>query len=257
MDASTLLSVASGSLVGFILGLIGSGGSILALPLLVYVVGFEGDPHTAIGTTALAVAGSAFANLVQHHRNGGVRLRTGLLFAAPGVVGALLGAQLGLATDGGVLLLLFAFVLLAAAWYMLRGPPAPRADPAHPPQSALVMVAGALVGVASGFFGIGGGFLIVPALILAARLDTKAAIGTSLVAVTAFGLATATRYGLAGEIDLRVAGLFLAGGLAGGVAGTLLHHRTDPAGLRRVFAAGLVLVAGYMLQRNLPASVSW
>lgn len=258
VDAATFLSVASGALVGLILGLIGSGGSILAVPLLVYVVGYAGDPHVAIGTSALAVAASALGNALQHHRGGNVVLRTGVLFAAPGVLGALAGARLGLATDGTRILFLFALVMLVAAYRMWRGqngedrpsPRTPHASRITRREALRVMPAGLGVGILSGFFGIGGGFLIVPALVWAADLDVRDAIGTSLLAVTAFGLTTAARYGLAGQLDLPVAALFIAGGLAGGVVGTRLSRRARRETLRRAFAIVLVAVAAFMLYRN-------
>ncbi len=257
-----VLAVLSGSVVGFILGLIGSGGSILALPLLVYVVGYEGEPHAAIGTAALAVSASAFASVLQHRAHGTVRFRTGLLFAAPGVLGTLAGAELGLRTPGERLLFLFAAVMLLAAAFMWRGPGAASASPERPRgrewlKAALELVpVGFAVGTLAGFFGIGGGFLIVPALVWAARFDVKTAIGTSLVAVTAFGLSTALRYGAAGKLDFPVAGLFVLGGVAGGVVGTILSRRTPRETLRRAFAGVLVAVAGYMLVRN-AAAVPW
>lgn len=250
-----ILSLLSGALVGFILGFIGSGGSILALPLLVYVVGFAGDPHVAIGTTALAVAVSALANMVQHQRKGNVRLRPGILLAIPGILGALLGATLGLSTPSDKLLFLFALLMLFIAARMWRdGRSAPHIADSGAPEPRVsakrVVPAGFGVGALSGYFGIGGGFLIVPALTWSARLDMRRAIGTSLVAVAAFGLTTAARYGLAGKLDLPIAGLFIAGGLVGGVAGTYLSHRAPQARLRQAFAIVLVVVALYMLARN-------
>lgn len=250
------LSVLSGALVGLTLGFLGSGGSILALPLLVYFVGYEGAPHVAIGTTALAVSASALANLVQHHRHGAVRLRTGLAFAAPGVLGALLGARLGLATDGTWLLALFALLMLFVAYRMARAktPALAEGDATEPtPRVAHIALAGAGVGVLAGFFGIGGGFLIVPALVWAARLPMREAVGTSLVAVTAFGLSTAARYGVAGQIDLPVAGLFIAGGIMGALIGTRASHAMPQAALKKAFAATLVVVALFMLAKTMAA----
>lgn len=255
MDAATaVLSILSGAAVGFILGIIGGGGSILALPLLLYVVGYEGDPHTAIGTTALAVAASALVNVLHHHRAGHVRLALGLWFALPGVAGALLGARLGLATDGGRLLILFALLMLLVAWrtWTQRDEvPEPLTTRRPRFRRRLLVPFGFAVGALSGYFGIGGGFLIVPALIYAGGLGMKAAIGTSLVGVTLFGLTTATRYGLAGELDLPIAGLFILGGAVAGYAGTRAAQGLPKERLRRLFAIALALVAVYMLYRTL------
>lgn len=258
LSVAAALSVLSGALVGFILGFIGSGGSILALPLLVYVVGYAGDPHVAIGTTALAVAVSALVNVVQHARLGNVRVREGLMFAAPGVVGALAGAWLGLLTDGERILFLFALVMLVVAYRMWKSPApgASKTSEVRPPPSKVmprILPAGLAVGGLSGFFGIGGGFLIVPALGWAAKMDVRRAIGTSLLAVATFGFATAARYGLAGKLDLPVAGLFIAGGIAGGVLGTTLSARAPQKLLRQVFAGVLVVVAFYMMWKNYTA----
>lgn len=253
--AVALLSLLSGAAVGFILGIIGGGGSILALPLLIYVVGYEGDPHTAIGTTALAVAASALANVVHHHRAGHVRLALGLWFAVPGVVGALAGARLGLATDAGRLLLLFALLMLVVAWRMWtqREPPQGERSPLRPFRRRNVVPLGFGVGALSGYFGIGGGFLVVPALLYAGGVGMKTAIGTSLVAVTLFGLTTAAGYGLAGKLDLPLAGVFVIGGLIAGFVGVRVAHRLPTSRLRRAFALALVLVAAYMAYRTLGA----
>jgi uncharacterized membrane protein YfcA len=114
-----ILSVFSGFLVGFSLGLIGGGGSILAIPLLIYLVGIK-DPHMAIGTTALAVGLNAFINVIPHLRKGHVDLKTGSVFAVLGVLGVLSGAELGLVTLGEKLLLLFAILMIIIAIYMLK-----------------------------------------------------------------------------------------------------------------------------------------
>lgn len=255
MDAPTaILGLLSGALVGFILGVLGGGGSILALPLLLYVVGHEGDPHAAIGTTALAVAASALANLVHHHRAGHVRLGLGLWFALPGVAGALLGARVGLHTDGGRLVVLFAILMLVVAWrtWRHREPTnTPTASPERTFRRRLVVPLGFGVGALSGFFGIGGGFLIVPALLYAGGVHTKEAVATSLVAVALFGLATATPYGLAGKLDLPIAAVFIVGGVLAGALGVRVANRLPRERLRRLFAGTLAFVALYMLARTL------
>ena len=186
MPPADLLALACGSLVGFSLALIGGGGSILATPMLLYVVGLR-DPHLAIGTSAVAVAANAFVNLVPHARAGHVRWPAALAFAASGVLGAFAGSTLGKRVDGRHLLALFAVLMLVVAALMLRGRrngtdggwPKPRL---FPRLAATGFGAGAL----SGFFGIGGGFLIVPGLIFASGMEIIAAIGSSLVAVGAF-----------------------------------------------------------------------
>jgi uncharacterized protein len=261
LSLTVALAILSGVLVGLVLGVIGSGGSILALPLLVYVVGYEGAPHAAIGTSALAVAVSALANARHHHSLGSVRVTTGLAFAIPGVAGALLGARLGLVTPAESILFLFALLLILVAFNMWRNGRAADANATDAPPDRRRMLlrilpAGFAAGILAGFLGIGGGFLIVPALVWAARLDARAAIGTSLVAVAVFGFTTATRYGFAGLLDLPVAGLFIIGGLIGGVIGTKTSHALPRERLRHIFAGVLVIVAAYMLYRNYAAVIS-
>ena len=242
----------SGVLVGFALGLVGGGGSILAVPLMVYLVGVP-NPHVAIGTSALAVAANAATGLFQHARAGDVRWRCGLMYAAFGVVGALGGSTLGKSFDGQKLLFLFALLMLVVGAMMLRsrkaeGDPHVRLNPENAPR---LMAFGLGTGAFSGFFGIGGGFLIVPGLIASTDMMMINAVGTSLVAVTAFGLATAGNYALSGLIDWVLAGVFIAGGVAGGLAGTRLSHRLSAGGqLKTVFALLIFAVAFYMLYRS-------
>lgn len=221
-----VLAALCGGLVGFSLGLVGGGGSILAVPLLVYVVGVQ-DPHLAIGTSALAVAANAATGVYQHARHAHVRWPVAGLFAAAGVLGAWLGSSLGKAVDGQRLLFLFALLMLVIAGLMLRH----RHHPGHGeraldlPTGLRLSVSGLAVGGMSGFFGIGGGFLIVPSLMLAAGLPILFAIGSSLVAVTAFGLTTALNYARAGWVDWPLALLFIVGGLLGSRLGMLSARR--------------------------------
>ena len=252
-----VLGVASGALVGFSLGLIGGGGSILAVPLMVYVVGVS-DAHVAIGTSAIAVAVNAAINLSNHARGGTVRWSCAIPFAAAGIVGAFVGAIFGKMLDGGRLLELFALLMLVIAVLMLRtrsraGLPDVRMNWDNMPA---IVGLGLATGTLSGFFGIGGGFLIVPALMLATGMSIINAVSSSLVAVTAFGLTTAASYAWSGLISWQLAGLFIGGGLVGGLIGTrsaqLLSARRGA--LNIVFAAVIIAVALYMLVRNLSLS---
>jgi uncharacterized protein len=249
-----VLGSASGALVGFSLGLIGGGGSILAVPLMVYVVGVS-DPHVAIGTSALAVATNAAINLANHARGGTVQWPSAITFAACGVIGALIGSIFGKLLDGGRLLELFAVLMLVIALLMLKT----RSRAGLPDASMswdnlpTVVGLGIATGTLSGFFGIGGGFLIVPALMLATGMPIINAVSSSLVAVTAFGLTTAASYAWSGLVSWELAGWFIAGGLAGGLIGTrlarLLSRRRGA--LNTVFAVVIIVVAIYMLTRNL------
>jgi uncharacterized protein len=249
-----VLGLASGALVGFSLGLVGGGGSILAVPLMVYVVGVP-DAHVAIGTSAIAVAANAAINLSNHARGGTVRWLCALTFAAAGIIGAFAGSILGKMLDGQKLLALFALLMLVIAVLMLKtrsriGLPDVQMSWANTPA---IVGLGLATGTLSGFFGIGGGFLIVPALMLATGMSIMNAVSSSLVAVTAFGLTTAASYAYSGLISWGLAGLFVAGGIAGGLLGSrfarLLAARRGA--LNMVFAAVIIAVALYMLARNL------
>jgi len=249
-----VLGLASGALVGFSLGLVGGGGSILAVPLMVYVVGVP-EPHVAIGTSAVAVAANAAVNLSNHARGGTVIWSCALTFAAAGVVGAFGGSILGKMMDGQRLLALFALLMLAIAVLMLKtrsqiGLSDVRMNMTNMPAIAGL---GLATGTLSGFFGIGGGFLIVPALMLATGMPIMNAVSSSLVAVTAFGLTTAASYAWSGLISWGLAALFIAGGIAGGLLGTRLaqHLAARRGALNMVFAAVIIAVALYMLARNL------
>jgi uncharacterized membrane protein YfcA len=253
MDAlQLLLGALSGALVGFSLGLVGGGGSILAVPLMVYLVGVR-SPHVAIGTSALAVAANAALGVVNHMRAGNVRWKSGLLFAGAGVLGAFGGSTAGKAFDGQKLLFLFAIVMIVVGVLMLRrrghgGTHEPVVDAKT---GAKLGGYGFLTGLFSGFFGIGGGFLIVPGLIAATDMAMLNAVGTSLVAVTSFGLTTAFNYALSGLVDWALAGIFIAGGFIGSLAGARAAKGLSAKGqLTTVFASLIFVVAAYMLWRQ-------
>ena len=248
-----LLSFGSGSLVGFALGLLGGGGSILAVPLLIYVVGIK-DPHVAIGTSALAVSVNAFANLIAHARQGTVKWPCAAVFALSGVAGAAAGAFIGRQVDGQRLLFLFGIVMIAVAAAMFSGRAA-SGDPLvriTPAIAVRLVAAGLVVGFLSGFFGIGGGFLIVPAIMLGSGMATLNAVGSSLVSVGAFGLTPAATYATAGMIDWQVAGTFIAGGIGGGLVGVTLSARLASyrGALSRVFAVTVMAVALFVLWKS-------
>jgi uncharacterized membrane protein YfcA len=255
--AQGVLGLASGALVGFSLGLVGGGGSILAVPLMVYVVGVA-EPHVAIGTSAIAVAANAAINLSNHARGGTVIWSCALIFAAAGMAGAFGGSILGKMVDGQKLLALFALVMIVIALLMLKtrsriGLPDVKASMSNMPAIAGL---GLATGTISGFFGIGGGFLIVPALMLATGMPIMNAVSSSLVAVTAFGLTTAASYAWSGLVSWALAGLFVAGGIAGGLVGTRsARHLAERRGaLNIVFAVVIIAVALYMLARNISLS---
>jgi uncharacterized protein len=252
-----LIGAAAGVIVGFSLGLVGGGGSILAVPLIVYVVGVN-DAHVAIGTSAVAVAANAVAGIVTHARGGSVRWRIAACFAAAGVVGAWMGSLAGKALAGPKLLACFAALMLLVGIMMLRSGAQSGSQGADPGRvsAARLAAVGAVTGMISGFFGIGGGFLIVPGLMYAAHLPILAAVGSALVAVAAFALTTAINYARSGWIDWPLAAVFAGGGALGGVAGTQLARRLSAiqGALNRLYAAVVFLVALYILYRSAIAS---
>jgi uncharacterized membrane protein YfcA len=255
--ADGLLDAAAGSLVGFSLGLVGGGGSILAVPLLIYVVGVS-DPHLAIGTSAVAVAVNAALNLGAHARSGRVKWPCAIVFAVAGVLGAAIGSIAGKATDGNHLLALFAVLMIVIAVLMLRrrGAVGDADVKLGRGNAAKIAAVGLGSGALAGFFGIGGGFLIVPGLMFATGMPMLNAVASSLVAVTAFGLTTAGSYAASGLVDWTLALLFVAGGVIGGFGGAALAGRLAErrGALNVAFASAIIVVAGYMLFRSVAAA---
>ena len=250
------LGALSGSLVGFSLGMFGGGGSILAVPLMVYVVGVP-SAHMAIGTSAFAVAANAFANMISHARLGNVKWRCAALYSLAGIVGAFLGSSFGKVVNGQQLLLLFALLMLvvAALMFRSRGRGCNARAQCNRENAPKVIGIGGVTGAFSGFFGIGGGFLIVPGLMASTGMPIINAIGTSLVAITVFGLTTALNYAVSGLVDWPLAFIFVAGGAAGGVLGSLLARRlsAQKGTLSTLFAGLIFVVAIYMIYRSIPA----
>jgi len=240
-----VLSVFSGSIVGFSLGLIGGGGSILAIPLLIYLVGFN-QPHMAIGTTALSVSINAFLNIIPYARKRAFDLKIGILFSIVGIAGVLLGSQLSLMTPGEKLLLFFGFLIIFVAIYMLKRPQASTGELSYAKLSLFSL----MVGFASGYFGIGGGFLITPTLMYVGGLDISRAIGTSLLSVGTFGLVTAIRYYISGQLNIFISMLFILGGIAGGWGGAKLSMSLPKRTLTKIFALVLIAVGLYVIYRS-------
>ena len=255
-----LASLASGVLVGLSLGVIGGGGSVLAVPLMVYIIGIY-SPNVAIGTSAVAVAASALINLLGHARDHNVKWPCASVFAFAGVVGAALGAQFGKAVNGTSLLAGFGVLMIVIAALMQRprcgGDNAAVHLDVTSAQHLLPRLAGTGFGVGalSGFFGIGGGFLIVPGLVNATSMPFLNAVGSSLVAVTAFGATTAISYALSGLVDWPVAGLFVLGGTIGGFAGIKIAGRLagHKHALSIVFSCVVAVVGIYVVAKGIIA----
>ncbi|MDL2352247.1 MAG: sulfite exporter TauE/SafE family protein [Pseudomonadota bacterium] len=253
MDLVSLaLAALGGGLVGFLLTLFGGGGSVLATPWLVYVVGIA-DAHAAIGTSAAAVAVNAMTGLAAQARAGRVKWPCASVFAAAGLSGALIGAQLAQQVSGAALLKWFAVAMIVIAASML----VPRKGEGDPgvritwPIVVRLAPLGFAAGLAAGFFGIGGGFLIAPGLMAASGMTLANAGASSLVSVALFGSATSISYAAAGKVIWPLFGALVAGGAIGTIIALPLVRRLEQRAVlaRRLFAGLVVVVALYILLR--------
>lgn len=251
-----ILSIVSGVAVGFTLGLIGGGGSIIAIPLLIYVVGIH-NTHFAIGTTALAVGVNAYINFLSHRKRVKVNLKAGLIFSAIGSVGVLVGSTVGLFTNSNSLLLLFSILMIVIGIFMYMGKMKPAAGKERTQEKEggtgmkRLSPASLMTGFASGFFGIGGGFLIVPALMYSTRMKINEAIGTSLLVVGTFGIITAIRYGIAGSLIYSVSAFYIVGGIFGGILGAKVSVGMNTSRLKKLFALIVIIVGFYVMFRTI------
>jgi uncharacterized membrane protein YfcA len=233
------------ALIGVSLGFFGGGGSILTVPLLVYVFGL--DPKAAIASSLLIVAITSVSGALQHWRAGNLRTRTGLVFGAAGMAGAYLGGSAGAFFDGAVLLVLFAAMMVLTAVAMWRGPT--RRGAGRGAAWKLVLQ-GLAVGGFTGLVGAGGGFLIVPALVLWAGLPLPAAVGTSLFVIVLKSLAGFSGYAAHVSVDYGLVAAVAACAVAGSFAGSRLTHVVEPSSLRRAFAGFVLVMAGIILVRE-------
>ena len=240
-----LLALAAGALTGLALGALGGGGSILAVPALIYLLGLS--PLAATTASLLIVAVTSFTALLAHSRDGHVRLRTGLLFAAAGIGPALLGAGLSGRLPAAALTAGFAVVAAVAALRMLRGTP-PEEPAAGPLRTGRAAGAGAGLGAVTGVLGVGGGFLAVPALVHGVGLRMREAVGTSLLVITVNALAALLlRVDALEGLDWAVVGPFAGAAVLGALDGRRLSAKLSGSALRRIFAAVLLAVAAVML----------
>lgn len=252
-----LLVILAGAATGIVLGLFGSGGSIIAMPALMYLLGVEAKSAIAMSLGIVAVTATITA--VDHWRHRNVDVRVAIVFGLFGVIGTFAGAKVGVLTPVVVQLVLFSLVMYAAAWKMLKPVFMPQlAMPGGlpPPERNVEVRMGHIaahgigVGMLTGVVGVGGGFLIVPALALLSGLRMKLAIGTSLAIVAAKSYAGFFGYLGAVPIDWSVMGSFTAVTIAGSFAGTRIAHRFSPEMLKRGFGGFLVVVASYILIKS-------
>jgi hypothetical protein len=269
------LSIAFGLLVGFALGLTGGGGSIFAVPLLVY--GLAVTPREAVGVSLAAVGATSLVGSTERLRAAEVELGVGLLFALAGMLGAPVGTWVNGYVPEWLLLTLFAGLMIIVAVRMwvnasqhragtpMRGegelnPTQVPSDPtpAAPPQSPnvrrwlLLGLAGLVTGVLSGIFGVGGGFLIVPALVLVGGLEIHRATATSLLVIALISAAGVAAYLNAGRpLALDLTALFVVGGVGGMWLGVLVGRRLSGPHLQRVFAVAMIAVALFIVGKNI------
>jgi uncharacterized membrane protein YfcA len=234
--------------IGLSLGFFGGGGSILTVPLLVYVFGLP--PKEAIASSLLVVASASGFAALQHGRAGNLRPRVALVFGAAGMVGAYVGALLAAFIDGRVLLLLFAAMMGLTGIAMWRGRSA-RAN-AIPRQGTTVklVLQGLVVGSFTGLVGAGGGFLIVPALVLWAGLPMPTAVGTSLLVIVLNCVAGFVGHVGHVQVDPTLVVAVAGCAVAGSFAGSLLTRLVEPSSLRRAFAGFVLVMAAVILVRE-------
>lgn len=264
-----LLTLLSGAIVGLSLGLTGGGGAIFAVPLLVYAIGLP--PREAVGVSLAAVGATAFAGFLGRWRMRQVDIRTGAIFAAGGMAGAPLGTWGARLIPEALLLLLFAALMLVVAarmWRQAAAPPELHASES-PDQRAchrdstgtlrltsrcalMLVAAGIAAGLLAGLFGVGGGFVIVPALVLVARMPIHVAVGTSLMVIALVSVSGVASHVWAGSgISLPITGVFVLGGIGGMLAGQTIATRLSGPTLQKTFAAAILAVAAFVLYRNL------
>jgi uncharacterized membrane protein YfcA len=258
ITSELLLGPVFGLVVGLALGLTGGGGSILAVPLLVY--GLAVAPSEAVGLSLAAVGSTALVGALQRCRYGEVDGRTGLSFAAAGMLGAPAGTWINAYLPDALLLGLFGGLVLFVAVRMWRRvsqtPGSLRPRRTRPTwrwhDTGILLAAGFATGVLSGLFGVGGGFVIVPALVLIRGMPIHRAVATSLLVIALVSAAGVTSYLVAGRpLALPLASLFVIGGAGGVALGTLLGRRLSGPNLQKGFAVALIAVAVFMITRSI------
>ena len=247
------LGYALAALVGLSLGMLGGGGSILTVPIFVYVLGF--DPKLAIAMSLPVVGGASLIGAMSHWKAGNVRLSTAAIFGVIAMAGAYAGARLAALVSARFQLVLLAVVMIAAAVSMFQSARRDRlaeAPPAHRPMSLGLLVPVALsVGLLTGVVGIGGGFLIVPALVVLARVPMSQAVGTSLLVIAMNSLSGFAGYLGMVSLPWKFMLIFMAIAAVGILVGTRLVRYVSQSALKQGFSIFLILVGAFILFNNL------
>ena len=245
-----LLGILLAALIGLSLGLLGGGGSILTVPIFVYVLGL--GAKEAIAMSLAVVGATSLFGAVGHWRAGSVNLRVAGIFGVVAMAGTYLGARLAIYFSGAAQLALFAVVMLAAAVFMFRPQrlPVGMESTGKAMPLALIVVEGIAVGILTGLVGVGGGFLIVPALVLLGKVPMKQAVGTSLLVIAMKSAAGFVGYLGQVAMDWTFMGTFTAVSIAGILLGTWLVRFVPQHALQRAFAVFLLLMGGFILYQN-------
>lgn len=241
------VGLALAALIGVTLGLLGGGGSVLTVPVLVYVLGVAAKPAIAMSLPVVGI--TSLISAVMHWRLGNVRIPTALTFGVLAMVGAFAGAKLAVFLSGAAQLALLSVVMLAAAASMLRGS-RPEADASAPARLTLLVPVALGVGVLTGLVGIGGGFLVVPALVLLARVPMRQAVGTSLLVIAMNSASGFVGYLGSVNVDWNFLAGFTGTAVVGALVGTALVSRVPQLALKRGFAVFLLAIGAFVLYKN-------
>ncbi|MFE7899784.1 sulfite exporter TauE/SafE family protein [Streptomyces sp. NPDC057424] len=241
-----ILALIAGAVVGLALGALGGGGSVLAVPALIYLLGFT--PAAATTASLIIVTATSLTALYAHARTGNVRWKAGALFAAAGLLPAAAAGAAASRLPQPVLTAAFAAIAALAAVKMLRPGDAATGSAAGGTRPAKAVGTGAGLGALTGLLGVGGGFLAVPALVTVLAFEMQAAVGTSLLVISANSLASlATRSSTTVGIDWAVIGPFTGAAILGAWDGKRLAAKVTGTLLQRAFAVVLLAVAAFML----------
>ena len=241
------------AVIGLSLGLIGGGGSILTVPILVYLLGI--GPHEAVGMSLAVVGVTSLVGSYLHYRKDNVDLPTAFSFGVSGMAGAFAGSPLTKLVSPGVLMTSFGILMLAVAASMLLRGKRDESEAEHKPHPLGGILAGFGVGVMTGFLGVGGGFLIVPALVLFSGLNMKKAVGTSLFVIFLNCVAGLAGHLSQGKIDMKLTAAVTLLAAGGAVAGSVLSRRIAAHHLQKMFAVLVLGIGVFIVLQNYAAGL--
>ncbi len=256
MSPLLIIGLFLSSLIGLSLGLIGGGGSIITVPVLVYVLGVE--PHEAVGMSLAVVGGTSLIGSFLHYQKGNLQFKTGLIFGISGIFGAFVGSPMTKLLSPSALLLTFAVLMLFIAVLMLRKKQ-PADNSVEVPVAEMniwkALPAGFAVGILTGFLGVGGGFLIVPALIMFGGLGMKEAVGTSLLVIFLNCIAGLIGHANQNSFNWRLTALVTMPAILGAIVGTFFSQQVPARKLQKGFAVFIVLTAVFLIMKNYGAFI--